>query len=80
VGSPDIQAFVGALHGVQADRGVFITTSRFSPEARAYTDRIPNRIILIDGPRLAELMVLYNIGVQAEQTFTLKRVDEDFFE
>lgn len=80
VGRPDIQAFVGALHGVQADRGVFITTSRFSAEAGSYVERIPNRIVLIDGRRLAELMILHNVGVQDESTFVLKRVDEDFFE
>jgi restriction system protein len=80
VGRPDIQAFVGALHGVQADRGVFITTSRFSAEARAYVERIPNRIVLIDGRRLAELMILHNVGAQDESTFVLKRIDEDFFE
>lgn len=80
VGRPDIQAFVGALHGQQADRGVFITTSRFSADARTYVERIPNRIVLIDGRRLAELMILHNVGVQDESTFVLKRVDEDFFE
>lgn len=80
VGRPDIQAFVGALHGQQADRGVFITTSRFSADAQAYVDRIPNRIVLIDGRRLAELMILHNVGVQDESTFVIKRVDEDFFE
>ncbi|QGK68924.1 restriction endonuclease [Allosaccharopolyspora coralli] len=80
VGRPDIQAFVGALHGVQADRGVFITTSRFTQDATSYVERIANRIILIDGHRLAELMLLYNVGVQDERTFVLKRVDEDFFE
>jgi restriction system protein len=80
VGRPDIQAFVGALHGVQADRGVFITTSRFSADAEDYVTRIPNRIVLIDGRRLAELMILHNVGVQAESTFVLKRIDEDFFE
>lgn len=80
VGRPDIQAFVGALHGQQADRGVFITTSRFSDGAREYVEKIPNRIILIDGRRLAELMVLHNVGVQDETTFVLKRLDEDFFD
>lgn len=80
VGRPDIQGFVGALHGQQADRGVFITTSRFSAEARSYVERIPNRIVLIDGRRLAELMILHNVGVQDESTFVLKRIDEDFFE
>ena len=80
VGRPDIQAFVGALSGVQADRGVFITTSRFSADAKTFVDRVPSRIVLIDGRRLAELMILHNVGVQVENTFVLKRVDEDFFE
>ncbi|MFC6018421.1 restriction endonuclease [Plantactinospora solaniradicis] len=80
VGRPEIQAFVGALHGAQADRGVFITTSRFTDDARDYADRVPARLVLIDGLRLTALMVLHNVGVQDEQTFTIKRVDEDFFE
>ena len=80
VGRPDIQAFVGALHGAQADRGIFITTGRFTSEARDYAQRVPARLVLIDGAQLTELMVLHNVGVQEEQTFTLKRVDEDFFE
>jgi restriction system protein len=80
IGRPDIQAFVGALHGAQADRGVFIATSRFTAEAREYADRVPARLVLIDGVQLAALMVLHNVGVQDEETFTLKRVDEDFFE
>jgi restriction system protein len=80
VGRPEIQAFVGALHGAQADRGVFIATSRFTPDARDYAERVPARLVLIDGERLTELMVLHNVGVQDEQTFTIKRVDEDFFE
>jgi restriction system protein len=80
VGRPEIQAFVGALHGAQADRGVFIATSRFTTDAREYADRVPARLVLIDGVRLTELMVLHNVGVQDEHTFTLKRVDEDFFE
>jgi restriction system protein len=80
VGRPDIQAFVGALHGAQADRGVFIATSRFTAEAREYAERVPARLVLIDGARLTELMVLHNVGVQDEETFTIKRVDEDFFE
>ena len=80
VGRPDIQAFVGALHGQQADRGVFITTSRFSNDALTYVERIPNRIVLIDGRRLVDLMILHNVGVQDESTSVLKRLDEDFFD
>ncbi|WP_066588521.1 restriction endonuclease [Cellulomonas timonensis] len=80
VGRPALQAFVGALHGQQADRGVFISTSSFSREALEYVRYLRERIILVDGRRLADLMVLNNVGVQDEQTFTLKRLDEDFFE
>ncbi|AOW95250.1 restriction endonuclease [Rhodococcus sp. WMMA185] len=80
VGRPEIQAFVGALHGVGAARGVFITTSRFTAEARAYSDTIGTRVILIDGERLAALMIKYGVAVQVRQTFTLVEVDEDYFE
>jgi restriction system protein len=80
VGRPDIQAFVGALHGAQASRGVFITTSRFSSEALDYADRVNARLVLIDGPELASLMIEYDCGVITEQAFVLKQVDENFFE
>lgn len=80
VGRPDIQAFVGALHGAQASRGIFITTSRFSSGAIDYAERVGVRIILIDGQRLAELMLRYGIGVEPDLVATLYRVDEDFFE
>jgi restriction system protein len=80
VGRPEIQAFVGALHGAQADRGIFITTSRFTPEAITYADRVAARVVLIDGPALSALMVRHNIGVQDQQIYVIKRVDEDFFE
>ena len=80
VGRPEIQEFVGALHGAQADRGIFITTSRFTLEAVTYADRVAARVILIDGLALAGLMVRYNIGVQDQQTYVIKRVDEDFFD
>jgi restriction system protein len=77
---PEIQEFVGALHGAQADRGIFITTSRFTPEAIEYADRVPARVVLIDGAALSALMVRHNIGVQDQQAYVIKRVDEDFFE
>ena len=80
VGRPEIQEFVGALHGAQADRGIFITTSRFTPEAITYADRVAARVVLIDGAALSGLMVRHNIGVQDQQTYVIKRVDEDFFE
>jgi restriction system protein len=80
VGRPDIQAFVGALHGAQASRGVFITTSRFSADAIDYADRVNARLVLIDGPELAALMIEHGCGVIVEETYTLKQVDENFFD
>jgi restriction system protein len=80
VGRPEIHEFVGALQGAQADRGIFITTSRFTSDAITYADRVAARVVLIDGAALSVLMVRHNIGVQDQQTYVIKRVDEDFFE
>lgn len=80
VDQPFIQGFVGALMGAQGDRGVFLTTSNFTAGARAEAERVNARIVLIDGRRLAELMVRHGVGVQAETVVTLHQVDEDFFE
>lgn len=80
VGRPALQAFVGALHGQQADRGVIITTSTFSRDAAEYVRLLRERIVLIDGQNLASLMVLHNVGVQNQSTYVLKRMDEDYFE
>jgi restriction system protein len=80
VGQQEIQEFAGAQHGAQADRGIFIITSRFTPEAVTYTDRVAARVILLDGLALSGLMVRYNIGVQDQQTYVIKCVDEDFFD
>lgn len=79
ISRPDIQAFVGALHGQQADRGVFITTSRFTADAKEYAERVAARVVLIDGEYLTRLMIRYNVGVEDEETFVIKRIDEDFF-
>lgn len=80
VGRPAIQAFAGALQGAGASRGVFITTSKFSAEAREFAARIPARVVLIDGPELGRLLVRYRVGVQVKQSFDVVEVDEDFFE
>lgn len=77
---PAIQGFVGVLMGAQGDRGVFITTSSFSASARTEADRVNARVELIDGARLAQLMVRHGVGVQPELTVTLHQLDEDFFE
>jgi restriction system protein len=77
---PDIQAFVGALQGVRASKGVFITTSRFTTEAREYIDRVQARVVLIDGRELAELMIDHDVGVSGTgHSYELKRIDEDYF-
>jgi restriction system protein len=80
VGRPEIQSFVGALAGKQAHKGVFITTSQFSQTAAEYARAVPQKIILIDGARLAELMIEHNIGVSTVRTLALKRIDSDYFE
>jgi restriction system protein len=80
VGREAIQAFVGALHGVGASRGVFITTSAFTSGARDYAKAVPSRVILIDGSRLVGLMIKYRVGVQVKQSYDIVELDEDFFE
>jgi restriction system protein len=77
---PEIQGFVGALHGNKAGQGVFITTARFSAGAQTYAKEVPTPVVLIDGPRLASLMIRYGVGVQVRRTVALVEVDEDFFE
>lgn len=79
VGRPEIQKFVGALAGRRARKGIFITTSSFSSEAVRYASDIDPKVILIDGKRLAELMMDYNIGVNEVTTYKLKRIDSDYF-
>lgn len=79
VGRPEIQKFAGALQGQRARKGVFITTSSFTREAREYVSRIDPRIILIDGPKLTELMVDYDIGVSMVGSYPVKRIDLDYF-
>lgn len=79
VGRPEIQAFVGALDGKSANKGVFITASRFSPDAQEWADRIARSVVLIDGERLAQLMVRFGVGVTTRETFAVQEIDEDFF-
>lgn len=79
VGRPELQMFIGALTGNAARDGVFVTTSKFAPSAIAYLSTVPYRIALIDGERLADLMIKYNVGVRTERTVEVKRIDEDFF-
>jgi restriction system protein len=80
IGRPEIQHFVGALAGKMANKGVFITTSSFHENARAYAAALQQKVILIDGQRLAELMIEHNIGVAQEHTYIVKKIDTDYFE
>jgi len=79
VGRPEIQKFAGALQGQRARKGVFITTSDFTKEAREYVSMIDSKIILIDGEELAELMIDYNVGVSNATIYEIKRIDSDYF-
>jgi restriction system protein len=81
VGRPEIQKFAGALHGQHATKGdFFITTSDFSRDANDYVSKIGSKIALIDGPKLAELMIEFGVAVATDATYTVKRIDNDFFE
>jgi restriction system protein len=79
VGRPEIQKFVGALHGKRAKKGVFITTSAFSSDAIDYVEKIDPKVVLIDGSRLAELMIDFNVGVTPGATYETKKIDSDYF-
>jgi restriction system protein len=79
IGRPEVQAFVGSLVGFGASKGVFVTTASFSAQASAFVTRIPQRVILINGKRLTELMVEHGVGVRTSQIVEFKRLDEDFF-
>ncbi|MBF0103730.1 MAG: restriction endonuclease [Deltaproteobacteria bacterium] len=80
VSRPEIQKFVGALTGKRAKKGVFITTSRFTSEAIEYAKNLDCKVILIDGDRLADLMIRFNVGVQTDKVCEIKKTDEDYFE
>jgi restriction system protein len=80
VGRKEIQSFVGALAGQQAHKGVFITTSDFADTAIAYAKKVSQKVILIDGDKLAELMINHNIGVTLSHAYEVKHVDSDYFD
>lgn len=80
VGRPDIQKFVGALAGQGATRGLFVTTAKFSEEAYTYARKQhTTKIVLVDGQKLAELMIDHNLGVTPIARYEVKRIDSDFF-
>jgi restriction system protein len=79
VGRPEIQSFVGSLVGLGATKGVFVTASSFSLQATQFVQHLPQRAILIDGYRLADLMIEHNVGVRVSRALEFKHLDEDFF-
>ena len=80
VGRPEIHKFVGALAGQGAKKGIFITTSTFSKEAREYIPKNETKIVLIDGQQLSQRMIDYNLGCSTQQIYELKKIDLDYFE
>lgn len=80
VGRPEIQKFVGALQGQRARKGVFITTSAYTADAVHYAAQIDTKVVLIDGQTLAGLMIDFDVGVAAAASYTVKRIDSDYFD
>ena len=79
VGRPEIHKFVGALAGKRTSKGVFITTSGFTKDAAGYVGTIADKIILIDGEMLSQLMIDHDIGVTQVASYDIKRIDSDYF-
>lgn len=79
VGRPEIQKFTGALQGKRARKGIFITTSYFSSDAKEFVKHIDSKIILIDGDELCSLMIESNTGVSTLSSYSIKRIDSDYF-
>ena len=80
IGKPQIQQFSGALDEQKATKGVYITTSSYSKEARSYVEKLNKKIVLIDGQELARYMIEYNVGVSTKQVYEVKKIDSDYFE
>lgn len=81
VGRPEVQKFVGALAGQGAQKGLFITTAQFTKEAKNYvTKQSATRVVLVDGEKLAKLMIEYDVGVSTLNTYSIKKIDSDFFD
>ena len=80
IGRPEIQKFVGALAGQRAKKGVFMTTSYFTKESITYAAQMDTKIVLIDGEKLSQYMVDYNLGVSVQNVYEIKKIDSDYFE
>ena len=79
MGRPELQKFVGALHGKRAKKGVFITTSTFAKGAIEYVMNIDPKVILIDGKKLTQFMIDFNLGTTTSTIYGIKKIDTDYF-
>jgi restriction system protein len=79
VGRPVVQAFAGSIEGRRARKGVLITTSNFTQDAKQYVEMIEKKIVLIDGEELAQLMIDHGVGVTEVASYTIKKMDMDYF-
>ena len=75
----EVRDFAGSLDAHRASKGIFVTTSHFSPAAASFCQQVSRRVVLVDGVQLAELMIRHNIGVSVQQSYQIKRVDADYF-
>lgn len=80
IGRPDVMQFAGALQAQKASKGIFITTSRFTDDARRYIMQIGSKIVLIDGEQLADLMIDHDVGVSTVASFPVKKINTDYFD
>ncbi len=80
VGRPDVMQFAGALQGQRASKGIFLTTSRFTDDARSYVSQIGSKIVLIDGEQLTNLMIEHDVGVSTVALYPVKKIDTDYFD
>lgn len=80
VSKPEIHKFIGALDEQKATKGVFITTSKFTTGAIETANKASKKIVLIDGKKLADYMIEYNVGVSEKKVYEVKKLDSDYFE
>ena len=80
ISRPQIQQFAGAMDGQKATKGVYITTSSYTQDAKNYANSLNKKIVLIDGEQLSRYMIEYNVGVSVKTVYELKRLDIDYFE
>jgi len=80
IGAGAIRDFFGSLDRHKASKGLFVTTSTFSPSAKETGELLSKRIVLIDGDQLAKLMIRHSVGCRVEDTLYIKKIDEEFFE